>query len=124
MSQAALLASFDALTGFEEYAAQQRALEERALKRKMTRAMLGGCECGEVVGDALCPWCDRDDLPEHLRAAGTMLRQRDRARGKIDVAKVVEALAGVAKVEPVRDCKTRPANRFERRRDAARRRRA
>ena len=98
--------------------AQQQALAER----KMKRTMLGGCECGEVAGEAVCPWCDRDDLPEHLRAAGTMLRQRDRARGKIDVAKAVEALAGVAKVEPIRDCKTRPANRFERRRDAARRR--
>jgi hypothetical protein len=92
----------------------------RLAERKMKRTMLGGCECGEVAGDALCPWCDRDDLPEHLRAAGTMLRQRDRARGKIDVAKVAEALVSKPPKTGAQAAPRAP-NRFERRRASSRR---
>jgi hypothetical protein len=31
--------------------------ETRAAERRMRRAMLGSCECGEVAGEAVCPWC-------------------------------------------------------------------
>jgi hypothetical protein len=109
MSQAALLASFAALPGFEEYAAQQRALEERALKRKMTRAMLGGCECGFVRGEDVCPQCD----------LGIGDAAREGAREVADLAAAMEALA--PKKKGTIALTARPLNRSERRRAASRR---
>jgi hypothetical protein len=93
--------------------------EARAARRRLERVTLGGCPCGEVAGEALCPWCDDATLPEGLRMACAMMRRRARARGKLDVEAVVKALAPKPKAEPAGA--TRSPNRHERRRAASRR---
>jgi len=70
----------------------------------------------EAMHEAFAEWQVRRTHEDLARAV-----EKNGARGKVDVAKMVEALAGVAEVEPIRDRKTRPANRLERRRAASRR---
>lgn len=90
------------------------AAKERALKRRM----LGGCECGEVTGETLCPWCDDETIPSDVRAFAIRAQQRARAREVVDVEAVLKALAKDPPRETI--APTGPRNRFERRRAAAR----
>lgn len=95
-------------------AREKVAEEERAARRRLERAQLGGCPCGEVAGEARCPWCD-GGLPAGLRSLGD---QAARARG------LQEALAAIAPSPRPRaesPGATRPPNRAERRRARSRR---
>jgi hypothetical protein len=79
-----------------------------AAERKMKRAMLGGCECGYVRGDDVCPVCD----------LGIGDAAREGAREVADLAAAMEALAPKKKRAVALTAHT--PNRFERRRAAAR----
>ena len=87
--------------------------EARAAERRMRRAMLGSCECGEVAGEAVCPWCDREDLPADLLALGAAARHEERVRRT--ERNVRKALAAIT------EQKSKIANRFEKRRARSRR---
>lgn len=101
-------------------AERARAVEERRLRRKLERATLGCCPCGEVAGEAECPWCD-GGLPLGLRDAGAAMRRRDGAKGTIDPAEVIKALAAAKIAEDLCATNGEPRNRFERRRARSRR---
>lgn len=94
--------------------------EQRAARRKFDRLALGGCPCGEVAGEAWCPWCDREDLPANLRAAGAAAHREERVRrAERDVLK---ALAAIAEQKPkIQLHAPRKPNRRERRRALSRR---
>lgn len=77
-----------------------------AAERKMKRAMLGGCECGYVRGEDVCPQCD---LGMALPPAA-----------KPSVDEIVKAI-GKLRMRPTPRSEGRPLNRFERRRAASRR---
>lgn len=94
--------------------------EQRAARRKFDRLALGGCPCGEVTGEALCPWCDREDLPEALREAGISVRRASRVR-QVE-QEMRDALAKIAAGPRLLQLHApRKPNRFERRRAASRR---
>jgi hypothetical protein len=80
-----------------------------AAERKMKRAMLGGCECGYVRGEDVCPQCD----------LGIGDAAREGAREVADLAAAMEALA--PKKKRTVALTARPLNRFERRREKSKR---
>lgn len=95
--------------------------EQRAAERKARRLMLGSCECGEVAGEAECPWCDDEALPADLREAGARVLRVSRARQADRDAQ--EALAKLTTEAPkaLQLHAPRPPNRHERRRARSRR---
>ena len=99
--------------------AQMRAASEaetRAAERRMRRAMLGSCECGEVAGEALCPWCD---LGLTKTPADHALDEQRRAERRDAIAKAMAELRPGPVVQS--PGAPRPPNRHERRRARSRR---
>lgn len=110
-----------------------------AAERKAKRAMLGGCECGHVQGEDVCPQCDLGmaiPVPQQeLLEARAMMREfletladvgqkigaaaREGAREVADLAAAMKALA--PKKKRTVALTARPLNRFERRRERSRR---
>lgn len=122
----AIAETMRAMDDFHVYAAARpgKEAESRAARRRFDRVALGGCPCGEVTGEALCPWCDNETLPEGMREAGARLSRAGRARqAERDVrdalAKMMADLRPRPKAEPFGA--TRSPNRHERRRARSRR---
>lgn len=111
----------------------------KVAERKMKRAMLGGCECGFVRGEDVCPQCDlgiaipiprqelleaRAMMREFLETLATAGKQiGDAAReGTREVADLAAAMKTLApKKKRAVTLTARPLNRFERRRERSRR---
>lgn len=91
-----------------------RARDEHLAKRKVVRAQLGGCECGHVRGEDVCPQCDLGmaiPIPrQELLEARALMR---------DLAVAMNAMA--PKKKHTVALAEQPRNRFERRRAASRR---
>jgi len=106
------------LDSFRAQMREASVAEERAARRKLERIAFGGCRCGEVTGEAECPWCD-GGIPPGLRGAGMVLRQRQRAQGMLDAFRgaLAEARSEKAKTAAAIMAEApRPPNRHERRR--------
>jgi hypothetical protein len=116
-----------------------RARDEHLAKRKVVRAQLGGCECGHVRGEDVCPQCDLGmaiPIPrQELLEARALMRDfletlanvgqkigaaaREGAKEVRDLAVAMNAMA--PKKKHTVALAEQPRNRFERRRAASRR---
>lgn len=115
---------------------------EHLARRKMIRRQLGGCECGHVRGEDVCPQCDLGmaiPIPrQELLEARALMREfletladvgqkigsaaREGAKELAELAAAMNAIA--PKKKHTIALTARPPNRFERRRAASRRWRA